>query len=79
MDTKILGTVIAPESPSLWDDEKDVSQWLAFMNIDGLIVDGYGVIDGRGKSWWDQSCKYHPHLVNIISTVYLLPTKLFIL
>ncbi|XP_042003012.1 polygalacturonase ADPG1-like isoform X2 [Salvia splendens] len=64
----ILGTMIAPESPSLWD-ERDASQWLAFTNIDGLNIDGYGygVVDGKGESWWDQSCKYHPLLENCTS------------
>ncbi|XP_057768178.1 probable polygalacturonase At1g80170 isoform X2 [Salvia miltiorrhiza] len=59
----ILGTMIAPESPRSWD-ERDASVWLAFKDMNGLKIDGYGygVIDGQGKSWWDQSCKYHPHL-----------------
>lgn len=67
MDRKILGTMIAPESPSSWD-ERDASQWMAFTNIDGLNIDGYGygVVDGRGKTWWDQSCRYHPLLVHAV-------------
>lgn len=59
---KILGRIVAPESPGVWDG-KDASKWLAFVNVNGVKVDGYGVVDGRGKAWWDQSCKYHPHLV----------------
>ncbi|KAI3446948.1 hypothetical protein Pfo_003613 [Paulownia fortunei] len=37
----ILGTIIAPESPSMWDG-RDASQWLGFKDINGLNVDGFG-------------------------------------
>lgn len=70
VDTKILGTIIAPESPSSWN-EKDASVWLAFTNINGLNLDGYGVVDGRGKAWWDQSCRYHPHLVPFYEYIHI--------
>ncbi|GFP98316.1 polygalacturonase qrt2 [Phtheirospermum japonicum] len=60
----ISGTIIAPKTPGLWDG-RDASQWLGFMDINGLLVDGFGYVDGRGKSWWDQSCRYHPQLVHI--------------
>ncbi|XP_041999796.1 polygalacturonase QRT2-like [Salvia splendens] len=59
----ILGTIVAPNAPSAWDG-KDASQWLAVTNTKGLSVVGFGVIDGQGKAWWDQSCKYHPKLKN---------------
>ncbi|KAL0315637.1 UNVERIFIED_CONTAM: Polygalacturonase QRT2 [Sesamum radiatum] len=52
---------MAPESPSSWDGG-DASQWLGFKNVNGLKVDGFGLIDGQGKAWWDQSCRYHPQL-----------------
>ncbi|KAK6912205.1 Glycoside hydrolase, family 28, partial [Dillenia turbinata] len=26
----------------------------------GLGIHGGGFVDGSGKAWWDQSCKYHP-------------------
>lgn len=65
MDIQNLGRIIAPESVRVWDG-KDAGEWVAFMNIDGLHVDGNGVVDGSGKPWWDQSCRYHPQLVYII-------------
>ncbi|THG07971.1 hypothetical protein TEA_006731 [Camellia sinensis var. sinensis] len=39
--------------------------WLVFSNVDGLIVNGTGQIDGIGKSWWDScpkgtNCKTRP-------------------
>ncbi|XP_022883074.1 probable polygalacturonase At1g80170, partial [Olea europaea var. sylvestris] len=57
----ILGTIIAPNWPIAWDG-LDSSQWLAFDNVNGLNVDGFGTIDGQGKGWWDQSCRYHSQL-----------------
>ncbi|KAL3535857.1 hypothetical protein ACH5RR_004318 [Cinchona calisaya] len=57
----ISGTIVAPSSPSIWD-QGDVGQWLAFSRINGLSVHGFGTINGRGKGWWDQSCKLHPEL-----------------
>lgn len=63
MFVKILGSIISPEAPKLWDG-RDASEWLAFMDIDGLSVDGDGIIDGRGRAWWDHSCRDHPHLVH---------------
>ncbi|KAL0333907.1 UNVERIFIED_CONTAM: Polygalacturonase QRT2 [Sesamum angustifolium] len=60
-DAKISGRIMAPESPSSWDGG-DASQWLGFKNVNGLKVDGFGLIDGQGKAWWDQSCRYHPQL-----------------
>ncbi|CAI9100146.1 OLC1v1037086C1 [Oldenlandia corymbosa var. corymbosa] len=54
----LSGTIVAPELPSVWKG-RDTSKWLIFGGVNGLIVDGYGVIDGRGKGWWDQSCKHN--------------------
>ncbi|KAL8480111.1 hypothetical protein ACS0TY_026877 [Phlomoides rotata] len=59
--SRISGTIVAPNSTSLWDG-RDASQWMIFKDVKGLKVDGFGCIDGRGKPWWDQSCRYHPKL-----------------
>ncbi|XP_011093565.1 probable polygalacturonase At1g80170 [Sesamum indicum] len=69
---EISGRLMAPKSPSLWDG-KDASQWLGFKDVSGLNVDGFGSIDGQGKAWWDQSCRYHPQLINCTK---LAPTAL---
>ncbi|KAH0735819.1 hypothetical protein KY285_011526 [Solanum tuberosum] len=55
----ISGSLVSPSSPSVWTGQ-DSSQWLSFRNVSGLVVDGSGTIDGQGKGWWDQSCRYHP-------------------
>ncbi|KAG5569536.1 hypothetical protein H5410_059302 [Solanum commersonii] len=58
---QISGSLVSPSSPSVWTGQ-DSSQWLAFRNVSGLMVDGSGTIDGQGKGWWDQSCRYHPEM-----------------
>ncbi|XP_075503260.1 polygalacturonase QRT2-like [Primulina tabacum] len=57
----ISGRIIGPELPSEWNG-KDASGWLGFKDVNGLNVDGFGTVDGRGQGWWDQSCRYHPQL-----------------
>ncbi|XP_048332094.2 probable polygalacturonase At1g80170 isoform X1 [Ziziphus jujuba] len=57
----ILGMILAPDSPQTWKG-LDQSQWLAFHGVSGLNVGGSGWINGQGKGWWDQSCRYHPHM-----------------
>ncbi|XP_060196170.1 polygalacturonase QRT2-like isoform X1 [Lycium barbarum] len=57
----ISGRLVASSTPSIWTGQ-DPSQWLAFRNVSGLIVDGSGAIDGQGQGWWDQSCRYHPEM-----------------
>ncbi|XP_076959502.1 polygalacturonase QRT2-like isoform X2 [Bidens hawaiensis] len=55
----ISGTVIASGSPKTWTG-LDSSQWIVFKDVTGLNVFGSGLIDGQGRHWWDQSCRYHP-------------------
>ncbi|BBH08490.1 Pectin lyase-like superfamily protein [Prunus dulcis] len=57
----IFGRLLAPDSPGAWK-ELDPSQWLAFNGVSGLNIAGPGRINGRGKAWWDQSCRDHPRL-----------------
>ncbi|OVA00428.1 Glycoside hydrolase [Macleaya cordata] len=61
---KILGTIIAPDKPAAWKD-LDPSKWITFKGVTGLTVSGTGTLDGRGKAWWDQSCRDHPNLSSI--------------
>ncbi|GMH04515.1 hypothetical protein Nepgr_006355 [Nepenthes gracilis] len=58
---QILGKILAPTSPFAWQ-ELDPSQWLVFKGVSGLNVYGSGTIHGRGSGWWNQSCRYRPHL-----------------
>ncbi|XP_059658687.1 probable polygalacturonase At3g15720 [Cornus florida] len=61
IDFMISRKIVAPSSPNAWKG-RDASQWLAFSGVSGLNVYGSGTIDGQGKGWWDQSCRYHPEL-----------------
>ncbi|PQQ14138.1 hypothetical protein Pyn_22483 [Prunus yedoensis var. nudiflora] len=47
--------------PGAWKG-LDPSQWLAFKGVSGLNIAGPGRINGRGKAWWDQSCRDRPRL-----------------
>nr|GMC72068.1 O-fucosyltransferase 23-like [Ipomoea batatas] len=58
----ISGEIIAPSSMGTWKG-RDASEWVVFRDVKGLTIDGSGTIDGQGKPWWDNSCRYHPSLV----------------
>ncbi|CAI8587585.1 unnamed protein product [Vicia faba] len=44
------GTIIAPTNPSAWSGV--TLQWLEFSKLEGIVIQGNGVIDGRGSIWW---------------------------
>ncbi|XP_057504256.1 probable polygalacturonase At1g80170 isoform X1 [Actinidia eriantha] len=58
---QISGIIIAPDSPESWKG-RNQGRWLIFKGVDGLSVDGPGMLDGRGKGWWDILCATHRHL-----------------
>ncbi|KAM7274176.1 hypothetical protein ACFE04_028840 [Oxalis oulophora] len=47
----IQGTLVAPSEVSNWQGY-DPKIWLGFVDINGLVVDGIGEIDGQGQEWW---------------------------
>lgn len=53
---QILGNMVAPNTT--YND----GGWLNFKDVDGLILNGTGQIDGRGSIWWPK---------NPINRVYL--------
>lgn len=61
---QILGKIIAPDDTNAWKG-LEFGDWLVFKYVDGLIVNGAsrGLLDGRGKGWWDISCKNNPDKV----------------
>lgn len=59
-----------PDGPKSWPKSYSKRQWLVFYRIDGMKMQGSGVIDGRGEKWWNLPCK--PHKVNIF------PSKIFL-
>ncbi|XP_015875519.1 polygalacturonase At1g48100 [Ziziphus jujuba] len=58
---QIDGTVMPPDGPKSWPKSYSKRQWLVFYRIDGMKMQGSGVIDGRGEKWWNLPCKPHKH------------------
>lgn len=56
MIVQIAGTVVAPNDPTTWDPQNPRT-WLVFSRLNGVTIQGEGVIDGSGQKWWAQSCK----------------------
>ncbi|KAK2651720.1 hypothetical protein Ddye_011576 [Dipteronia dyeriana] len=51
VQVQILGKIVAPASVQAWKDCKSKC-WLCFYYVNGLIMKGSGVINGRGSAWW---------------------------
>ncbi|XP_014513040.1 polygalacturonase At1g48100 [Vigna radiata var. radiata] len=60
---KVDGTLMPPDGPDSWPKNNSKRQWLVFYRVNGLSLEGSGLIDGRGAKWWDLPCKPHkgPH------------------
>ncbi|RDY06239.1 putative polygalacturonase, partial [Mucuna pruriens] len=52
---QLEGNIVAPNSTKEWTG-LNPNRWIDFANINGLIIDGGGQIDGRGSVWWSP-CK----------------------
>ncbi|XP_027081032.2 probable polygalacturonase At3g15720 [Coffea arabica] len=48
---QVLGKIVAPNETDAWKGCVSDS-WLHFSDIPGLVLEGSGVIDGRGSPWW---------------------------
>ncbi|XP_059639055.1 probable polygalacturonase At3g15720 [Cornus florida] len=48
---QVLGTILAPKSIHEWRN-CEADSWLFFSDVNGLIINGPGVINGRGEPWW---------------------------
>ncbi|KAJ1397944.1 Pectin lyase fold/virulence factor [Sesbania bispinosa] len=53
---KVDGTLMPPDGPESWPKNNSRRQWLVFYRINGLSLEGSGLIDGRGQKWWDLPC-----------------------
>ncbi|XP_060964397.1 probable polygalacturonase At1g80170 [Cannabis sativa] len=57
---QVEGGIVAPKSPNEWNTKnKDL---ISFVEVVGLSLNATATIDGRGKPWWDASCRDHPKL-----------------
>ncbi|KAF3454032.1 hypothetical protein FNV43_RR04477 [Rhamnella rubrinervis] len=50
-ERQLLGKVVAPNTPNAWK-QCGSGFWLIFFEVDNLIMDGSGEIDGQGSTWW---------------------------
>ncbi|KAJ4849584.1 hypothetical protein Tsubulata_019350 [Turnera subulata] len=48
---QIQGTIIGPSEPQK-GRAYYMGSWIVFSRVDGVTVDGNGVIDGQGTNWW---------------------------
>ncbi|KAI3970614.1 hypothetical protein MKX01_024261 [Papaver californicum] len=58
---QIHGKIIAPENINQWKchDSSICENWILFYHVNGLFIDGSGLIDGKGSNWWEHSkCKH---------------------
>ncbi|KAJ3680960.1 hypothetical protein LUZ60_015449 [Juncus effusus] len=51
---QVDGDILAPENPDSWPKNYKDS-WLEFNRVDGLTVQGGGLINGRGEQWWSHN------------------------
>ncbi|CAL0308580.1 unnamed protein product [Lupinus luteus] len=49
---KLEGNIVAPTSTDAWAQGDDKTKWIEFNDIDGLIMNGGGQINGQGSVWW---------------------------
>lgn len=53
---QIQGTLVASHHIKDWKDNER-THWILFNNIQGLNIQGGGIINGNGRRWWKRSCK----------------------
>ncbi|XP_019423198.1 PREDICTED: probable polygalacturonase At3g15720 [Lupinus angustifolius] len=57
---KLEGNIVAPMSTDAWT-KGDKTKWIEFSDIDSLVINGGGQVNGRGSVWWkschDDYCK----------------------
>lgn len=50
---QIDGTIVAPTNSRVWGSGS--FQWILFKRLQGITIQGNGLIDGRGTAWWRTS------------------------
>lgn len=64
---QILGTILAPQKSEWKGDVNNSRTWIVFSEVDGLSLNGTGVIDGQGSEWWNKK----EALTEVISSYFL--------
>lgn len=52
---QVQGNLVAPNSTDAWTADK--KKWIQFRDVQGLVINGGGTIDGQGLVWW-KACGY---------------------
>ncbi|GAB4859039.1 hypothetical protein Ancab_010507 [Ancistrocladus abbreviatus] len=56
---QVDGMLVPPNGPDCWPESDSKRQWLVFYRLDGMTLNGTGVIEGYGQKWWELPCKPH--------------------
>ncbi|KAG8472014.1 hypothetical protein CXB51_036191 [Gossypium anomalum] len=56
---RIDGIIMPPDGPDSWPRNISKRQWLVFYRINGMSMQGGGLVDGKGENWWNLPCKPH--------------------
>jgi polygalacturonase len=56
--TQLDGKIIAPTTPGAW--KSGLLQWIEFTKLNGITIQGKGIIDGQGSVWWNNLPTYNP-------------------
>ncbi|XP_065856754.1 probable polygalacturonase At3g15720 [Euphorbia lathyris] len=60
ISVQIEGELVAPANPHEWIcKNKKCKQWITFDKINGLVIHGYGTLNGQGTNWWNLDCKHN--------------------
>ncbi|KAI5586586.1 hypothetical protein BDE02_06G222400 [Populus trichocarpa] len=55
---QVAGNIVAPSTVAGWGG-CGILFWLCFSNVNGLVLDGSGHIDGRGSQWWNHALLFN--------------------
>ncbi|XP_034916287.1 probable polygalacturonase At3g15720 [Populus alba] len=55
---QVAGNIVAPSTVAAWGG-CGILFWLCFSNVNGLVLDGSGHIDGRGSQWWNHALLFN--------------------
>ncbi|KAF8110920.1 hypothetical protein N665_0078s0107 [Sinapis alba] len=48
---QVDGKIEAPKTPKKWGNKR-IKSWLMFKNVESLFINGSGVLDPHGETWW---------------------------
>jgi len=59
---KLYGTIEAWTQMSAYQEDRQ--RWIMFDSVSNFRVGGGGTFNGKGKKWWQNSCKANTNLVS---------------